>query len=102
MIRYDKKAESADKERILRALDALNELREKYRDVVAIPEVVTLHDITEYRLDTPTGPRQFKTAYDRAAAVEILSYFAGTDYISPEMFENTIMCALHDYQSKRS
>ena len=99
---YSEKTKLADKEQILTALDELNRLREKYRDVIAIPEVVTLHDITEYRLDTPRGPRQFKKAYDRNAAIAVLGYFAGTDYISPEMFETTIMCALHDYISKRS
>lgn len=96
MIRYDKKTESADKERILRALDVLNELRKKYQDVVAIPEVVTLHDITEYRLDTSRGPREFKQIYDRKTAVAVLEYFAGNDYISPEHFENTIVYALQE------
>lgn len=85
-----------DRERILTALDELHAIRAKYKDVLAIPEVVTLHDITEYRLDTPRGPREFKQVYDRKTAVAILEYFAGNDYISPEQFENTIVCALQD------
>jgi len=85
-----------DRERILTALDELAELRTRYKDVLAIPEVVTLHDITEYRLDTPRGPREFKQVYDRKTAVAILEYFAGNDYISPEQFENTIVCALQE------
>jgi hypothetical protein len=97
MTPYDKEDTTKDRERILTALDELNALRQKYADVIAIPEVVTLHDITEYHLDTPRGPRQFKTVYDRETAVALLQYFAGTDYISPELFEHTITCALQDH-----
>lgn len=89
-------ASAADRERILTALDALAELRTKYKDVLAIPEVVTLHDITEYRLDTSHGPRKFKKLYGRKTAVAVLEYFAGNDYISPEQFESTIVCALQE------
>jgi len=85
-----------DRERILTALDELNALRTKYKDVLAIPEVVTLHDIADYRLDTPRGPREFKQFYDRKTAVTVLEYFAGNDYISPEQFESTIVCALQE------
>jgi hypothetical protein len=101
MSAYSPKEHEADRERIMTALDALNDLRERYKDVIAIPEVVALHDITEYRLDTPRGPKQFKKTYDRAAAVAVLEYFAGTDYISPELFESTIMCALQDYPHRK-
>jgi hypothetical protein len=96
----DGEEHAKDRERILAALDELNALRAKYRDLLAIPEVVTLHDITEYRLDTPRGPKPFKTVYDRKTAVNILEYFAGTDYIQPEEFESTIVCALQDYLKK--
>ena len=89
-----------DREKILTALDELNALRLKYRDVVAIPEVVTLHDITEYRLDTPRGPKMFKYLYDRNTAVDALEHFAGTDYITPEEFENTLVCAINHNSQK--
>jgi hypothetical protein len=91
----------ADREQILSALDDINEFRRKYGDVIAIPEVVTLHDITEYRLDTPRGPRVFKSIYDRETAVAVLAYFAGTDYITPETFESTIVCALQHYLKEK-
>lgn len=97
----DEGAHAQDRERILSALDELNELRIKYRDVLAVPEVVTLHDITDYRLDTPRGPKQFKNIYDRKTAVAVLEYFAGTDYIPPEQFESTIVCALQDYPNTK-
>jgi hypothetical protein len=97
----EEKLQDEDRERILTALDSLDRLRREYSDVLAIPEVVTLHDITEYHLDTPRGPRQFKFVYDRKTAVALLEYFAGTDYISPEQFESTIMCALQHHLSKK-
>ena len=97
----DEKSLDEDRERILTALDELNKLRAKYDDVLAIPEVVTLHDITEYHLDTPRGPRQFKAVYDRKTAVDLLKCFAGTDYITPEQFESTIMCSLNDYLKRK-
>jgi len=90
-----------DRERILSALDELNELRRKHGEIIAVPEVVTLHDIAEYRLDTPHGPRVFKSIYDRDAAVAVLAYFAGTDYITPEIFESTIVCALQHYLKEK-
>lgn len=101
MKKYSDQETADDKERILTALDELNRVREQYADVIAIPEVVTLHDIMEYRLDTSLGPVQFKRLYNRKIGVEVLSYFAGTDYISPELFESTIVCAIEHRKKER-
>jgi hypothetical protein len=90
-----------DKERILDALDALIQLREAYKDVVAIPEVVTLHDITEYRLETASGVKLFKDMFDRETAQHVLDYFNGADYIAPEDFENTIVCAIQEHRQHK-
>ena len=99
---YSEVEHDVDKERILTALDKLKKLSEEYKDIIAIPEVVTLHDITEYRLDTPAGPKQFKAAYNRATAVTVLECFANNDYIEPEQFEYTIVFALQDpFRTKR-
>lgn len=93
---YNTEQHHEDKERILEALDALVKLRDAYRDVIAIPEVVTLHDITEYKLEmSPAVIRTFKDVFDRRAAETVLHYFNGTDYITPESFENTIVQALN-------
>lgn len=93
---YTPEQHHEDKERILQALDALIELRDKYRDVIAIPEVVTLHDITEYRLALSDSViRPFKDVFDKSAAETVLNYFNGTDYITPESFENTVVYALN-------
>jgi hypothetical protein len=101
-MKYTDEEHDADKERILTALDKLKKLSEEYKDIIAIPEVVTLHDITEYRLDTPAGPKQFKVAYNRATAVDVLQCFADNDYIEPEQFECTIVFALQDpFRTKR-
>lgn len=93
---YTPEQHHEDKERILKAIDALVELRDEYKDVIAIPEVVTLHDITEYRLSFGDADiRSFKEVFDRVAAEAVLNYFNGTDYITPESFENTIVYALN-------
>lgn len=93
---YKPDEENEDKERILKALDALQKLQQEYADVIAIPEIVTLHDITDYRLDHYRGITQFKEAFSRDDAQTVLKYFAGQDFISPEHFEYTIVCALED------
>lgn len=98
---YKPEEEAADKERILQALDALQKLQQEYDDVIAIPEIVTLHDITDYRLDHYRGVKQFKESFDRAAAQAVLKYFAGQDFISPEHFEHTIVCALEDLKTRK-
>lgn len=99
---YTTEQHHEDKERILKALDALIELREEYKDVIAIPEVVTLHDITEYRLAVGDSViKVFKEVFDRDAAETVLNYFNGTDYITPESFENTIVRALNCRQSHK-
>jgi hypothetical protein len=95
---YTLEEHDADKERILAALDALTALRDEYKDVIAIPEVVTLHDITEYRLDSFAGAVVFKSLHDKKTAEYVLNYFNGEDYITPELFENTVVCALQDYK----
>jgi hypothetical protein len=98
---YSEVEHETDKERILTALDAINALRNEYKDVLVIPEVVTLHDVTEYRVDTISGPKQFKTIYNRTVAVAVLQAFAGTDYIAPEQFEFTVNCALAEVVKER-
>lgn len=96
---YTPEQHHEDKERILKALDALVALRDEYKDVIAIPEVVTLHDITEYRLAFGNAViRTFKDVFDKNDAETVLNYFNGTDYITPESFENTIVCALNTHK----
>ena len=97
---YTEEQHAAAKERTLDALDAIYQIREQYKDVIAIPEVITLHDITEYRVEQQGAVRQFKTVFDKKAAEFVLNYFHGTDYLTPEIFENTILDALAAYSQK--
>lgn len=98
---YTPEEHNADKERILQALDAVLKLRDEYKDVIAIPEVITLHDITEYHIDAYNGAAPFKKIFDRSAALYVLDYFRGVDYVTPEQFENTVICALQEYNTTR-
>jgi hypothetical protein len=98
---YTPEEHAADKERILQALDAIMKLREEYKDVISIPEVVSLHDITEYRLDAYNGAVPFKKNMSKDAATYVLNYFSGVDYVTPEHFEHTVMCALQDYNTRK-
>jgi hypothetical protein len=98
---YTPEEHAADKERILEALDAILKLREEYKDVIAIPEVITLHDITEYHIDAYNGAAPFKKILNRAAATYVLDYFSGVDFVTPEHFEHTIICALQDYKTRK-
>lgn len=85
-------------QKICDALDALLIIAEQYSDVIAIPEVITLHDITEYRVNSVHGPAQFKELYGKETAEHVLKCFAGAEYITPETFEDTIVRALNTTQ----
>jgi hypothetical protein len=98
---YTPEEHAADKERILEALDAITKLRDEYKDVIAIPEVITLHDITEYRIDAYNGAAPFKKILNKDAATYVLNYFNGVDYVTPEHFEHTVICALQDYNTRK-
>lgn len=96
--RYTAEEHDTAAQKICDALDTLMKVAEQYGDVIAIPEVITLHDITEYRINSSRGPVQFKTVYDKKAAEHVLKCFAGAEYITPETFEDTIVRALNNHQ----
>lgn len=91
---YTEADHNADKPRILAALQAVAALRNEFKDVIAIPEIVTLHDITEYQF---TAETPFKARFNRHAAQYVLAHFRGVDFITPEEFDRTVTCALQDY-----
>ena len=91
---YTEADHSADMPRILAALQAVAELRNEFKDVIALPEIVTLHDITEYQF---TAETPFKALFTRHAAQYVLDHFRGVDFITPEEFEHTVTCAMQDY-----
>lgn len=84
-----------DKERILSALDAVFELQERYKDVIAIPDVIALHDVMDYRLQTAHGIRKFSDAFSKKDAEFVLQQFVRREFVTPEKFEDTIVSALN-------
>lgn len=90
------------KERILEALDAVLRVAEEYKDVIAVPEVVTLHDIADYLIESPTGIKPFREIFDKQTIEFALNYFSGVDYITPENFEDTLLDAVaaHKQQNR--
>ena len=97
---YSADAHATAAAKIVTALDELIKIAERYQDVIAIPEIITLHDITEYRITSARGIVQFKTLYGKETAEQVLKTFRDTDYITPEKFEDTIVRALakHDQE----
>jgi hypothetical protein len=87
------------KEREFSALDELSALVAKYSDVIAIPEVVALSDILDYRIETENGVKQFKDVYDSRAAVHVINRFAHRDLLTQEKFEDTILTALGEVET---
>ena len=89
-------------DRTLEALDAILRLREEYKDVIAVPEVVTIHDIVDYLVESPAGVKPFGELFDKKTAEFALNYFNGTDYITPESFENTLLNAVAAHKQQNN
>lgn len=83
-------AAKKDKVLVRKAVAELARLRKKYRGVLAIPEVVTIQDIAEYPMDTPTGTKKFKSLYPREIACRVLDALDGKDFIQPEELAFTV------------
>ena len=95
---YEEEEYLHDKERILQALDELHALQTKYQDVIAIPEVISLHDIANYLLQTEHGIKKFYDAFSKQDAKFVLQHFAETAFITPEKFEDIVVLALATIQ----
>lgn len=95
---YDEKDYLHDKERVLQALDEIHAIQNKYKDVIAIPEVVSLHDVADYRLQTDSGIRQVHTLCDKKDIEFVLQQFANTPFITPEKFEDIVVLSLATLQ----
>lgn len=91
---YSEEKYAQNKERILTALDALFEIQKTYKDVIAITDVVSLHDIMEYRLQTEHGIQKFCDVFDAQDAEFVLRKFSHRSFVTPETFEDTIVSAL--------
>lgn len=93
---YSETEYETTRERELEALDALVSVVQKYHDVIAIPEVVAISDVLDYRLMTEHGVKQFKDRHDKQTAEYVLSRFAHRDVLTQEIFEDTIVSALSE------
>jgi hypothetical protein len=87
---------TAAKERELEAIDAIVSVLERYNDVIAIPEIVAISDILDYRLTTDRGVEQFKARHGKQTAEYVLGRFAHRNILTQELFEDTIVSALSE------
>lgn len=83
-----------NKERILTALDEINRVQAQYRDVVAILDVITLHDIADYRVETDIGIKTVGAMYAQQDIKHILQVFADTTCLTREKFESIVVSHL--------
>lgn len=72
MSRYHEAQRDEDMAKMTAALTQIDQLREAYDDVIAIPEVVTLQDVMGIALDTTKGPQQVGEVCSREEIVTIL------------------------------
>lgn len=100
MTNYSPEDFDNDKERILDALDEVAAVQRRYIDVIAIPEVITLHDITGYRIENEHGIATIEEICDRQTAVELLHAAGSVNYVMQEKFEDAIVSKLHDIRTK--
>jgi len=94
MTHYTPEEESEDTVALLEAYDELVKLQEKYKDIIAIPDVVSIHDITQYRLATKHGVKQFKEIYTRADAMRALHAILQKNFVTPAVIEDAIVNTL--------
>lgn len=72
MSRYSEAQREEDRASLTNALQYIDNLRDTFGDVIAIPEVVTLHDVCGIALDTIKGPQQVGDVCSREEIVAIL------------------------------
>lgn len=94
MTPYTAEEEAKDDRRIFEAYDALVTLQEQYKDIIAIPEVISIRDVVEYRLNTEHGIKQFKEVYSRDIAERVLRVILEKNFVTPAIIENAIVTAL--------
>lgn len=93
---YTEEEQLADKERALQAFDELLALQNKYSDVIAVIDVVAVHDIAEYRISTNHGIKQIKEICDKKTIGQLLDAFANANILLPEIFEDVITRTLRE------
>lgn len=98
MNKYTDEELAEDEQRVLMAYDQLVELQEQYKDVIAIPEVVSIRDIADYRIATDCGIKQFKEIYGRDVAEKVLHIIRLKNFVTPAVVETAIVEMLHNHE----
>jgi hypothetical protein len=94
MTPYTAEEEAEDDRRTFEAYDALVALQKEYEDIIAIPEVISIRDVVEYRLNTEHGIKQFKEVYSRNMAERVLRVISEKNFVTPAIIENAIVTVL--------
>lgn len=72
MTRYSQEQMERDQDRLSTVMMELDQLREAYSDLIAIPEIITIQDVCGIVLDTTKGPQQVGDVCSREEIVAIL------------------------------
>lgn len=72
MSRYHEAQRDEDELKLNAAMTQIDQIRAAYGDLIAIPEIVTLHDVCGIALDTTKGPQQVGDVCSREEIVAIL------------------------------
>lgn len=72
MSRYHAAQREDDLASLANALQYVDQIRENWGDVIAIPEIVTIQDVMAIALDTTRGPQQVGDVCSREEIVAIL------------------------------
>lgn len=80
------------------ALQYLDQIRENFGDVIAIPEVVTIQDVMAIALDTTKGPQLIGDVCSRDEIVHILRAFVDNPCGDPALIAQY---ALNDYRETK-
>ena len=72
MSRYPQETYERDLTRLCDAMLELEQLRDVYGDLIAIPEIITIRDVMGIALDTSKGPQQVGDVCSRDEIIAIL------------------------------
>jgi hypothetical protein len=98
MSRYHAVQLEEDLGNLKNALQYLDQIRENFGDVLAIPEVVTIQDVMAIALDTTKGPQLIGDVCSRDEIVHILRAFVDNPCGDPALIAQY---ALNDYRETR-
>lgn len=72
MSSYEEHQKEEDQRSVANALQHLDSLRETFKDVIALPNVITLLDVCNLVMNTPRGPVKLSSIASRDELVAVL------------------------------